>query len=442
MALDRKPVPNDLSAFWMPFTANRQFKAAPRMLVAAKDMHYTSHDNRQILDGTAGLWCCNAGHCRPRIVEAIQTSAADLDYAPAFQMGHPSAFELANRLVEMAPKGMNHVFYTNSGSESVDTALKIALAYHRARGEGSRTRLIGREKGYHGVGFGGISVGGLVNNRRVFGTLLNGTDHLPHTYLPEKNRWAKGQPEHGADLADELERMVALHGADTIAAVIVEPVAGSAGVILPPRGYLEKLRAITKKHGILLIFDEVITGFGRLGASFATEFFGVMPDLITTAKGLTSGTVPMGAVLTTSDIHDTFMSGPAHMIELFHGYTYSGSPIACAAAIATLETYKEEGLFQRAAEIAPYWEEALHSLKGTRHVIDIRNMGLIGAIELEPIAGEPTKRAFGAFLKAYEKGILIRTTGDIIAMSPPLIIEKSHIDQLVGTLREVLEATD
>jgi beta-alanine--pyruvate transaminase len=442
MALDRKPVPNDLSAFWMPFTANRQFKAAPRMLVAAKDMHYTSHDNRQILDGTAGLWCCNAGHCRPRIVEAIQTSAADLDYAPAFQMGHPSAFELANRLVEMAPKGMNHVFYTNSGSESVDTALKIALAYHRARGEGSRTRLIGREKGYHGVGFGGISVGGLVNNRRVFGTLLNGTDHLPHTYLPEKNRWAKGQPEHGADLADELERMVALHGADTIAAVIVEPVAGSAGVILPPRGYLEKLRAITKKHGILLIFDEVITGFGRLGASFATEFFGVMPDLITTAKGLTSGTVPMGAVLTTSDIHDTFMSGPAHMIELFHGYTYSGSPIACAAAIATLETYNEEGLFQRAAEIAPYWEEALHSLKGTRHVIDIRNLGLIGAIELEPIAGEPTKRAFGAFLKAYEKGILIRTTGDIIAMSPPLIIEKSHIDQLVGTLREVLEATD
>ncbi len=442
MALDRKPVPNDLEAFWMPFTANRQFKKAPRMLVGAKDMHYTSDDGRQILDGTAGLWCCNAGHCRPKIVEAIQASAAELDYAPAFQMGHPVAFELANRLVEMAPEGMNHVFYTNSGSESVDTALKIALAYHRARGDGARTRLIGREKGYHGVGFGGISVGGLVNNRRVFGTLLNGTDHLSHTYLPEQNRWSKGQPEHGANLADELERIVALHGADTIAAVIVEPVAGSAGVILPPKGYLERLREITRKHGILLIFDEVITGFGRLGAAFAADFFGVQPDLMTTAKGLTSGTVPMGAVLTTDAVHDVFMNGPEHMIELFHGYTYSGHPIACAASLATLEVYREEGLFQRAADIAPYWQEALHSLKDARHVIDIRNLGLIGAIELEPMAGEPTKRAFGAFLKAFEKGIMIRTTGDIIAMSPPLIIEKSHVDQLVGTLRDVLDATE
>ncbi len=446
MSLDhpaKPPVaPNDLRAFWMPFTANRQFKQNPRMLVAAQDMHYTTADGRQVLDGTAGLWCCNAGHCRPKIVEAIQRSAAELDYAPAFQMGHPMAFELANRLVEMAPDGFNHVFFTNSGSESVDTALKIALAYHRARGDGARTRLIGREKGYHGVGFGGISVGGLVNNRRVFGTLLNGTDHLPHTYLPEANRWSKGQPEHGANLADELERMVALHGADTIAAVIVEPVAGSAGVILPPKGYLEKLRAITKKYGILLIFDEVITGFGRLGAPFAADYFGVMPDLMTTAKGLTSGTVPMGAVFATSEVHDTFMTGPEHMIELFHGYTYSGSPIACAAGLATQELYKEEGLFARAAEIAPYWEEALHSLKGTRHVIDIRNMGLIGAIELEPIPGEPTKRAFSAFLKAYEKGILVRTTGDIIAMSPPLIIEKAHVDQLIGTIRDVLEALD
>ena len=438
--LDRNP--NDLRAFWMPFTANRQFKQNPRMLVAAQDMHYTSHDGRQILDGTAGLWCCNAGHCRPQIVEAIQKSAAELDYAPAFQMGHPMAFELANTLVDMAPDGFDHVFFTNSGSESVDTALKIALAYHRARGEGSRTRLIGREKGYHGVGFGGISVGGLVNNRRVFGTLLNGVDHLPHTYLGDVNRWSKGQPEHGADLADELERMVALHGADTIAAVIVEPVAGSAGVILPPKGYLEKLRAITKKYGILLIFDEVITGFGRLGAPFATDYFGVMPDLMTTAKGLTSGTVPMGAVFVTGEVHDVFMQGPEHVIELFHGYTYSGSPIACAAGLATQALYKEEGLFQHAADIAPYWEEALHSLKGTRHVIDIRNMGLIGAVELEPIPGDPTKRAFTAFLKAYEKGILIRTTGDIIAMSPPLIIEKGHIDQLIGTIKDVLEALD
>jgi len=426
----------------MPFTANRQFKQNPRMLVAAQDMHYTSHDGRQILDGTAGLWCCNAGHCRPQIVEAIQKSAAELDYAPAFQMGHPMAFDLANTLVDMAPDGFDHVFFTNSGSESVDTALKIALAYHRARGEGSRTRLIGREKGYHGVGFGGISVGGLVNNRRVFGTLLNGVDHLPHTYLGDVNRWSRGQPEHGADLADELERMVALHGADTIAALIVEPVAGSAGVILPPKGYLEKLRAITKKYGILLIFDEVITGFGRLGAPFAADYFGVMPDLMTTAKGLTSGTVPMGAVFVTGAVHDVFMQGPEHVIELFHGYTYSGSPIACAAGLATQALYKEEGLFQRAAEIAPYWEEALHSLKGTRHVIDIRNMGLIGAIELEPIAGDPTKRAFTAFLKAYEKGILIRTTGDIIAMSPPLIIEKGHIDELIGTIKDVLESLD
>lgn len=440
MALDRKAVPNDLNAFWMPFTANRQFKKEPRLLVSAKDMHYTTADGRQVLDGTAGLWCCNAGHCRPKIVEAIQQTAAELDYAPAFQMGHPAAFELANRIIDIAPKGMEHVFFTNSGSESVDTALKIALAYHRAKGQGTRTRLIGREKGYHGVGFGGISVGGLVNNRRFFGTLLNGVDHLPHTYLPEENRYSKGQPEHGAHLVEELERIVALHGADTIAAVIVEPVAGSAGVILPPKGYLERLREITKKHGILLIFDEVITGFGRLGSAFAADWFGVTPDLMTTAKGLTSGTTPMGAVLASGEIHDTFMTGPEEAIELFHGYTYSAHPLACAAGMATLEVYKEEGLFERAAEMAPYWEEALHSLKGLPHVIDIRNLGLIGAIELEPIEGAPTKRAFGAFLSAYEKGIMIRTTGDIIAMSPPLIIEKSHIDELVGTLSDVLKA--
>jgi beta-alanine--pyruvate transaminase len=442
MALDRKPNPNDLNAFWMPFTANRQFKKAPRMFVAAEGMHYTTSEGRQVLDGTAGLWCCNAGHCRPKITEAIARQAGELDYAPAFQMGHPIAFELANRIIEIAPKGMEHVFYTNSGSESVETALKLAIAYHRARGDGARTRLIGRERGYHGVNFGGISVGGIVTNRKMFGTLLGGVDHLPHTHLPALNAFTRGQPEHGANLADELERIVALHGAETIAAVIVEPMAGSTGVLLPPKGYLERLRAITRKHGILLIFDEVITGFGRLGSAFAAQHFNVLPDMMTTAKGLTNGVIPMGAVLTTAEVHDAFMQGPEHMIELFHGYTYSGNPIASAAGIATLEVYKEEGLFERAAELAPYWENALHGLKGTRHVIDIRNMGLIGAVELEPIAGEPTKRAFTAFLKAYEKGILIRTTGDIIAMSPPLIIEKGQIDQLIGTLREVLEGLD
>jgi beta-alanine--pyruvate transaminase len=441
MALDRDVVPNDLSAFWMPFTANRQFKKAPRMLVAARDMHYTTADGRQILDGTAGLWCCNAGHARPKITEAVQRQVAELDYAPAFQMGHPKAFELASRVRDLAPDGFEHVFFANSGSEAVDSALKIALAYHRARGEGSRTRLIGRERGYHGVGFGGISVGGIVNNRRYFGTLLAGVDHLPHTHIPE-NRWTKGQPEHGANLADELERIVALHGAETIAAVIVEPVAGSTGVLLPPKGYLERLRAITRKHGILLIFDEVITGFGRLGSAFAAEHFNVMPDMICCAKGITNGVIPMGAVITTAEIHDAFMAGPEHLIELFHGYTYSGSPIASAAGLATLATYAEEGLFQRAAEMAPYWEEGLHSLRDCPHVIDIRNMGLIGAVELDPIAGEPTKRAFSAFLKAFEKGVMIRTTGDIIAMSPPLIIEKAHIDQLFGTLREVLTGLD
>lgn len=442
MALDRKPTPNDLNAFWMPFTANRQFKKAPRMFVAAQDMHYTTADGRQVLDGTAGLWCCNAGHCRPKITEAIARQAAELDYAPAFQMGHPVAFELANRIIDMAPKGIEHVFYTNSGSESVETALKLAIAYHRARGEGSRTRLIGRERGYHGVNFGGISVGGIVNNRRHFGTLLGGVDHLPHTHLPDQNRWTRGQPEHGAYLADDLERLVALHGAETIAAVIVEPVAGSTGVILPPKGYLEKLRAITKKHGILLIFDEVITGFGRLGAPFAAQYFDVLPDMMTVAKGLTNGVIPMGAVLTTANVHDAFMQGPEHMIELFHGYTYSGNPIASAAGIATLEVYREEGLFERAAAIAPYWEDALHSLRGMPHVTDVRNMGLIGAVELDPIAGEPTKRAFSAFLAAYDRNILIRTTGDIIAMSPPLMIEKHHIDTLIGTLADVLKRLD
>ncbi|RJE79804.1 aspartate aminotransferase family protein [Paracoccus sp. JM45] len=438
MPLDHKPAPNDLRAFWMPYTANRQFKSAPRMLVASKDMHYTSADNRQILDGTAGLWCCNAGHCRPKITEAVQKQVGELDYAPAFQMGHPLAFELANRIVDVAPDGMEHVFFCNSGSEAVDTALKIALAYHRVKGDASRTRLIGRERGYHGTSFGGISVGGIVSNRRHFGTLLAGVDHMPHTHLPE-NVFTKGQPQHGAYLADELERIVALHGAETIAAVIVEPMAGSTGVLMPPKDYLQRLRDITTKHGILLIFDEVITGFGRLGSPFAAQHFGVVPDMITCAKGLTNGVIPMGAVLASSKIHDAFMQGPEHMIELFHGYTYSGNPVSCAAALATLDTYAEEGLLSRAGELETYWQDALHSLRDHPNVIDIRNMGLIGAVELSSIPDEPGKRAFDIFVKAFEAGILIRVTGDIIALSPPLIISKAQIDELIGTLGDVLK---
>lgn len=430
--------PNDLNAFWMPFTANRQFKKNPRMFVAAKDMHYTTSDGRQVLDGTAGLWCCNAGHARPKIVEAVAAQTAELDYAPAFQMGHPKAFELANRLIDIAPDNMEHVFYTNSGSESVETALKMAIAYHRARGEGTRTRLIGRERGYHGVNFGGISVGGIVKNRMHFGTMLAGVDHLPHTHLPEQNAFTKGQPEHGATLADDLERICALHDPSTIAAVIVEPLAGSTGVLVPPKDYLQRLRAICDKHGILLIFDEVITGFGRLGTPFAAQKFGVMPDMITTAKGLTNGVIPMGAVLTTADIHDAFMDGPENLIELFHGYTYSGNPMACAAGLATLDTYREEGLLQRGAEMEEYWQDAAHSMRDLPNVIDVRNLGLIAGIELAPIEGKPTARAFEAFLRAYDKGILIRTTGDIIALSPPLIISKAEIDQLFGTLSDVL----
>ncbi|WP_430512257.1 aspartate aminotransferase family protein [Pannonibacter phragmitetus] len=432
-------IPNNLEAFWMPFTANRQFKKAPRMFVAAKDMHYTTAEGNQVLDGTAGLWCCNAGHSRPRIVEAVQKQIAELDYAPAFQMGHPKAFELAARLAAMLPSPMDHVFFTNSGSESVDTALKIALAYQRAIGQGSRTRLIGRERGYHGVGFGGISVGGIVNNRKHFGTMLTGVDHIRHTHDPVRNAFSRGEPEHGAEFADDLIKVIQLHDPSTIAAVIVEPVAGSTGVLIPPKGYLKRLRELCTQHGILLIFDEVITGFGRIGTPFATEYFDVMPDMITTAKGITSGVIPMGAVFCTKQIYETFMTGPDHMIELFHGYTYSAHPVACAAALATLDTYEEEGLLTRAADLASYWEAAVHSLKDCPHVIDIRNLGLIGAIELESIPGEPTKRAFSAFLKAYEDGLLIRTTGDIIALSPPLIISKEQIDELFGKLRKVLE---
>ncbi|MFD1253602.1 MULTISPECIES: aspartate aminotransferase family protein [Devosia] len=426
----------------MPFTANRQFKKSPRMFVAAKDMHYTTSDGRQVLDGTAGLWCVNAGHARPKIVEAIGKQAAELDYAPAFQMGHPKAFELANRIVDIAPDGLDHVLFTNSGSESVETALKVALAYHRAKGDGSRFRLIGRERGYHGVNFGGISVGGIVSNRKMFGTLLTGVDHLPHTHNLSKNAFSRGEPANGVELADELERIVTLHDASTIAAVIVEPVAGSTGVLIPPPGYLKRLREITKKHGILLIFDEVITGYGRLGTPFGADYFDVVPDIMVTAKGLTNGVIPMGAVLVSAEIHDAFMTGPEHLIEFFHGYTYSGNPIASAAGLATLETYKEEGLLTRGAELAKVWEDALHSLKGEPHVIDIRNIGLVGAIELEPIAGQPTKRAFSAFLNAFEQGYLIRTTGDIIALSPPLIISESQIGELIDAVRKALRSID
>jgi beta-alanine--pyruvate transaminase len=436
----KRPIPNDLAAFWMPFTANRQFKKAPRLLAGAQDMHYYTDDGRPILDGTAGLWCVNAGHGRPKIVEAVQRQVAELDYAPAFQMSHPKAFEFASRLVQISPEGLDHVFFTNSGSESVETALKIALAYQRVKGQGSRTRLIGRERGYHGVNFGGISVGGIVSNRKMFGTLLSGVDHLRHTHDPVHNAFTEGEPEHGVDLAEDLERIVALHDASTIAAVIVEPVAGSTGVLIPPKGYLKRLREICDKHGILLIFDEVITGFGRMGTPFAADYFEITPDIMITAKGITNGVVPMGGVFVRSEIHDAFMTGPEHLIEFFHGYTYSAHPLTCAAGIATLDTYADEGLLTRAAELAPYWEQALHSLKDTKHVIDIRNIGLVGAIELEPIAGEPTKRAFSVFLECFERGVLIRTTGDIIALSPPLIISKEQIDELIGTISDVLKA--
>jgi beta-alanine--pyruvate transaminase len=426
----------------MPFTANRQFKSKPRLFVGAKDMHYTSVDGRKVLDGTAGLWCVNAGHGREKIIEAVRDQVGRLDYAPAFQMGHPAVFEFAARLTNLLGADFDHVFFTNSGSEAVDTALKMAIAYHRARGEGTRQRLIGRERGYHGVGFGGISVGGIVSNRKVFGSLLNGVDHLPHTHDLSKNAFSRGQPTHGVELANELERLVTLHDASNIAAVIVEPVACSTGVLLPPKGYLQRLREICTKHGILLIFDEVITGFGRLGASFATEYFGVVPDLITTAKGITNGTIPMGAVFARKGIYDAFMNAPADTIELFHGYTYSGHPVACAAGLATLDIYKEEGLFERAAGLSAYWEDAIHSLKDVRNVIDLRNLGLLAGIELETRPGKPTARAFEAFLKSYEKNLLIRTTGDIIALSPPLIAEKKHIDEMVGTLRDVLATVD
>jgi len=430
-----------LENFWMPFTPNRAFKATPKLLVSAKDMHYTDAHGRQILDATAGLWCVNAGHGRTKITEAIQTQAAIMDFAPTFNMAHPLAFAFAEKLAGILPGDLKRVFYTNSGSESADTALKIALAYQRTRGHASKSRLIGRERAYHGVGFGGVSVGGIVRNRMYFGSLLTGVDHLPHTHGVRGNLFAKGEPEHGADLADTLERLVALHDASTIAAVIVEPVAGSTGVLVPPRGYLQRLRALCDKHDILLIFDEVITGFGRLGAAFGADYFGVTPDILCMAKGLTNAAVPMGAVAVSTRIYDTFMQTADTPIELFHGYTYSGHPLACAAGIATLDVYAGEDLFKRANDMAPYWQDAVHSLRDAAHVIDIRNLGLIGGIELESRPGAPTARALEVFDRCFDKGLLIRVTGDIIALSPPLILEKAHIDQMVETIRAALKET-
>ncbi|HEV2610895.1 MAG TPA: aspartate aminotransferase family protein [Noviherbaspirillum sp.] len=429
--------------FWMPFTANRQFKSRPRMLVSAAGMHYTSDDSRKILDGTAGLWCVNAGHAHPKIVDAIQKQAATMDYAPLFQMGHPKVFEAASALVAIAPEGLNRVFFCNDGSEGVDSALKIALAYHRVRGDNLRTRLIGRERGYHGVGFGGIAVGGIAGNRKHFGPTLAGVDHLRHPLDIGRNAFSRGLPEHGAEMADELEqRLMTLHDPSTVAAVIVEPIQGSTGVILPPKGYLQKLRSICDRHGILLIFDEVITGFGRLGAPFAADFFGVVPDMIVCAKGLTNAAVPMGAVIVRQDIHDAFMdAAPENGIEFFHGYTYSGHPLASAAMLATMDVYREEALFDRAASMAPYFEDAAHSLKGLPYVKDVRNLGLVCGIELEGVPGKPTARAFDVFLKCFwEKNVLIRTTGDIIALSPPLIIDKPQIDQLFGAIADILKS--
>jgi beta-alanine--pyruvate transaminase len=439
-----KPRDYDLEALWLPFTANRQFKGAPRILVAAKDMHYTTEDGRQILDGTAGLWCVNAGHCRAPIVEAIRRQAGTLDYSPLFQMAHPGEFRVAGLVAALAPADLDHVFFVNSGSEAVDTALKIALAYHRARGEGHRNVLIGRERGYHGVGFGGMSVGGIPANRKAYGNMLGRVDHLPHTHSLEHNAYSRGQPTWGAHLADDLEtRIIALHDASNIAAVIVEPVAGSTGVLVPPKGYLERLRAICDKHGLLLIFDEVITGFGRTGRAFAAETFGVVPDMITFAKGVTSATVPMGGVIVRREIYNTVVNNaPPGMVELFHGYTYSGHPLASAAAEATLALYHEEKLFDRVREVAPHFEDALYGLKGVKHVTDIRNFGLMAAIELDPAPGRPGARGYAAFLKCFELGALVRVTGDIIALSPPLIISRAQIDELVGTIGKVLRGLD
>ncbi|RKK01299.1 aminotransferase class III-fold pyridoxal phosphate-dependent enzyme [Pseudoroseomonas wenyumeiae] len=433
--------PNNLDAFWMPFTDNRYYKSHPRLLARAEGMNYYTADGMEVLDGTAGLWCCNAGHGRREITEAIQKQAAVMDFAPTFQLGHPLAFEAAARVADMTPDGMDRVFFTNSGSESADTALKIALAYQKARGQAQRVRLVGRERGYHGVGFGGMSVGGIGGNRKQFGAMLPYVDHLPHTHNLAKNAFTRGLPQHGAELADALEGLVTLHG-DTIAAVIVEPMAGSTGVLVPPVGYLQRLRDLCDKHGILLIFDEVITGFGRVGTDFGAERFGVTPDIITMAKGLTNAAVPMGGVAVKNDIYEAVVNGSADGIELFHGYTYSGHPLASAAAIATLDLHRSEDLPGRAKAMEGYFEDAAHSLKGTDKVIDVRNIGLVAGIELAPRAGKPGARAMEVFRTCFDNGVLTRVTGDIIAISPPLIAEKQHIDRIFGTIAEAVKAVD
>jgi beta-alanine--pyruvate transaminase len=434
-------IPNTLSldAFWMPFTANRQFKAEPRLIAGAEGMYYTTVDGRKVIDGSAGLWCVNAGHGRREIADAVSRQLTALDYAPSFQIGHPMAFDFAEKLAAIAPRGLDRVFFTNSGSESVDTALKIALAYQRAAGRPTRTRLIGRERGYHGVGFGGMSVGGMVNNRRAFATHLPGVDHLRHTHDPGRNAFSRGQPAHGAELADDLESLVALHGAETIAAVIVEPVAGSTGVLIPPQGYLQRLRALCDKHGILLIFDEVITGFGRLGAPFAANVFGVTPDLIASAKGITNGTIPMGAVFASRKIHDALMVGATSQIELFHGYTYSAHPVACAAGLATLEIYQKENLLTRGAALTDYWQDAMHSLRGLPNVIDIRAIGLVAGIELSSRKDAAGSRGYEVMVDCFNRGLVLRNAGDVLAMSPPLIVERSHIDDIAGILGDALK---
>ena len=441
--LDKSPpnAPNDLAAFWMPFTANRAFKSAPRMLAGATDMHYLTTDGRKIIDAAAGMWCSNAGHGRKQIADAIAKSAATLDYAPPFQFGHPQAFELASRIAALAPEKLDHVFFCNSGSEAVDTALKIALAYHNGRGEGSRTRLIGRERGYHGVGFGGISVGGIVNNRKMFGTLLAGVDHLPHTYDRDKQAFSKGEPEYGAHFADNLENLVALHGANTIAAVIVEPMAGSTGVLPAPKGYLKRLREITSKHGILLIFDEVITGFGRLGHAFAAERYGVVPDMITFAKGITNGAAPMGGVIVHDTVHNAFMTGAPHMVEFFHGYTYSAHPLACAAGLATLDIYRDEQLFERANKMEAMFADAVMSLKGLPNVVDIRTVGITAGIDLAPTAEGPGKRGYDALVAGFnDHDLMMRVAGDTLALTPPLIISEDQVGEIIGKVAKVIKA--
>jgi beta-alanine--pyruvate transaminase len=433
------PRPNDLDAFWMPFTTNRGYKASPRMLARAEGMFYYTNDGREVIDGTAGLWCVNAGHGRREITEAIQKQAAIMDFAPTFNMGHPIAFAAAAKVAELTPPGLDRIFFTNSGSESADTALKIALAYQRARGQAQRVRLVGRERGYHGVGFGGMSVGGIGPNRKQFGAMLPYVDHLPHTHLPDRNAFSRGQPEHGAHLADALEGLVALHG-DTIAAVMVEPLAGSTGVLVPPKGYLNRLRALCDRHGILLIYDEVITGFGRIGTPFGAERLGVMPDIMTMAKGLTNAAVPMGAVAVSDEIYRTIVEGAPAGIELFHGYTYSGHPLASAAAIASVDLHKSEDLAGRAAAMEDYFADGAHSMKGLPNVIDVRNLGLVAGIELQGRPGKPTERAMRIFHRCFDAGVLIRTTGDIIALSPPLIVERGHVDRIFGTIGEAIRA--